>query len=588
MNVLHTLSESAWWQVLALVMIDFLLWGTILGGVLWALGCIFLSKTNSNIRYIYSAISLLALAVYGISLIGKHWVTPKVGELVSSTASHGAPLASHSEDPSTNLISSISDQPLPNATILANQEGIGLPFEKCLPAIWLAGSLTLSFLTLVGIAGCLRLRQKCQDDLATSNRCVDLAKRLGVKRTVRVAVSDAVATPLVLGIWRSVIVLPASLVTRCPADALEMILTHELMHVRRWDNAVNLLQRIVECVFFYQPFVWIFSNALRVEREHCCDEAVLDGGAEPVAYARLLQEMAEALGRGTAFELPLVNSMADHAVVKRIRRIMRPPQAVPLIPAWRSLSLLAASLLGGACLLWAQDEDPSKELEISLPFKEAVEDLPSERAERERKLPPGLGTTKSTERFAQSARIERERLFPPGLGNPKVDRPQQSLVLRGMPVEKGKLIKSPYALEGPYIDVNGILPGTKIKCPTTAKIIVVPGSKKDEELFTERFQVPNDFQELFIPIKKLDRPATAIEILEQRGIGFPGEATSFFVPEDRMLVIRTTKPDLEHVRELVALWNTRKLGPSAAATDPYLKAHRDAIARKAELRAPSK
>ena len=67
-----------------------------------------------------------------------------------------------------------------------------------------------------------------------------------------------------------------------------MVLVHELAHVRRWDNAVNLAQRIVESLLFFHPAVWIVSGWVRRDREDCCDAVVVRHTAKPQAYAELL------------------------------------------------------------------------------------------------------------------------------------------------------------------------------------------------------------------------------------------------------------------------------------------------------------
>ena len=68
---------------------------------------------------------------------------------------------------------------------------------------------------------------------------------------------------------------------RWDPQQLEMVLLHELAHVRRYDNLVNLLQRIVESLLFFQPMVWIVSGWVRREREHCCDELVVARTRQP-------------------------------------------------------------------------------------------------------------------------------------------------------------------------------------------------------------------------------------------------------------------------------------------------------------------
>ena len=73
-----------------------------------------------------------------------------------------------------------------------------------------------------------------------------------------------------------------------------MVLLHELAHVRRWDNLVNLIQRLVESVLFFHPIVWIVSGWVRKEREHCCDGIVVRQTGKARAYVETLLTLSTA------------------------------------------------------------------------------------------------------------------------------------------------------------------------------------------------------------------------------------------------------------------------------------------------------
>ena len=108
--------------------------------------------------------------------------------------------------------------------------------------------------------------------------------------------------PLLIGIVRPLVLLPASAVCGYSPEQVEMIVLHELAHVRRWDNLVNLVQRLVEAVLFFHPSVWWLSRRVRLEREHCCDAVVLAHAHAPQRYAEFLAEIAllqDALSRTT-------------------------------------------------------------------------------------------------------------------------------------------------------------------------------------------------------------------------------------------------------------------------------------------------
>ena len=71
-----------------------------------------------------------------------------------------------------------------------------------------------------------------------------------------------------------------------------MVLLHELAHLRRWDNLVNLLERIVEAMLSFHPVVWWLSGWVRLERELCCDRLVVERVGRPLAYAEMLVTLA--------------------------------------------------------------------------------------------------------------------------------------------------------------------------------------------------------------------------------------------------------------------------------------------------------
>jgi beta-lactamase regulating signal transducer with metallopeptidase domain len=68
------------------------------------------------------------------------------------------------------------------------------------------------------------------------------------------------------------ILLPASAISGLSTSQIELILAHELAHVRRHDWLVNFAQIVIEALLFYHPAMWWVSNQIRKERENCCDD----------------------------------------------------------------------------------------------------------------------------------------------------------------------------------------------------------------------------------------------------------------------------------------------------------------------------
>ncbi|MGH8415593.1 MAG: M56 family metallopeptidase, partial [Gammaproteobacteria bacterium] len=83
----------------------------------------------------------------------------------------------------------------------------------------------------------------------------ELSMRLGIRRVVRLAVSVHILVPSVIGWLKPVILLPPSIITGLTPLQIELILAHELAHVRRYDYLWNLVQLVVETLLFYHPVV---------------------------------------------------------------------------------------------------------------------------------------------------------------------------------------------------------------------------------------------------------------------------------------------------------------------------------------------
>lgn len=112
-------------------------------------------------------------------------------------------------------------------------------------------------------------------------RARELGARLGLRHAVRVLASVRMATPTLVGWLRPVVVMPLAVLATLPPAQVDLILAHELAHLRRLDHLANLFQVVLEIVFFYHPVVHWISRDARNERELCCDALALrvSGGA---------------------------------------------------------------------------------------------------------------------------------------------------------------------------------------------------------------------------------------------------------------------------------------------------------------------
>lgn len=107
------------------------------------------------------------------------------------------------------------------------------------------------------------------------SRARQFANRLRLRRMVPVLASVRVATPTLVGWVKPAVVLPLAVLARMPPAQIDLVLAHELAHLKRLDHLANLFQVVLETLFFYHPAVHWISREARNERELCCDVVAL-------------------------------------------------------------------------------------------------------------------------------------------------------------------------------------------------------------------------------------------------------------------------------------------------------------------------
>jgi hypothetical protein len=125
-----------------------------------------------------------------------------------------------------------------------------------------------------------------------------------------------------MGIVRSLILLPASTLMALSPEQLEAVLAHELAHVRRADYLWNLIQTMIETLFFFHPAVWWVGRRLREQRELCCDDIALQSCADPLVYATALLRLEEQRGQRLNLAMALDGHRPWSGLRVRIARIL--------------------------------------------------------------------------------------------------------------------------------------------------------------------------------------------------------------------------------------------------------------------------
>lgn len=224
---------------------------------------------------------------------------------------------------------------------------------------WIIGASVL-LLRLVG--SWIYVQQlKAEGIRLTESRIQDLFRRIATKlnihSTVHLFESVRVSTPVVIGFIKPVVLLPVGLATGLTTKQIEAILAHELAHVKRFDYLVNLIQSLVEVVYFFHPALWWLSSRVRVEREHCCDDVAVQVCGDKLAFARALAEV-EAFRQSPVLAMAFASKkgMMLHRV-KRVLGITEKPQH-RMSP--NVLILLVLLVFGASVYAFRQDGKPKQ------------------------------------------------------------------------------------------------------------------------------------------------------------------------------------------------------------------------------------
>jgi len=278
------LAQAIGWALLHL------LWQGVLVAAILAATLALLSKQSANARYLASCGALALLVVLGAATAYRSYEgSGELGVGSGSEATNPALLPTGTQNANQTTISD-TPPPIPHPLIAFTKSHL-----PQIVLVWLTGVLLLSIRLLFGWLRAHSIAKKNASEAAPEwqRSARRLAHALKLRRAVQLLESAAVEVPTVIGWLRPVVLLPATSLTGLSTEQMEMMLAHELAHIRRNDFFVNLMQAVIETLLFYHPAVWWISNRIRVEREHCCDDVAVAVSGKPLVYGRDLTRLEE-------------------------------------------------------------------------------------------------------------------------------------------------------------------------------------------------------------------------------------------------------------------------------------------------------
>ena len=196
--------------------------------------------------------------------------------------------------------------------------------EKALPYVSMAYLLLMILLLtrwIIGYNHTQQVRKYGLQKIAVDWRLFikKTAAQLGIKKEIRIFLSERVTTPLTIGFLKPIILIPVASINHLTTDQLEAVLLHELAHIKRYDYLVNMIISVMEISLFFNPFTQLLHKTICKERENSCDDWVLQFQYNAPAYAEALLRIAS-LQACPAFAMAATRKKND--LLLRVKRMM--------------------------------------------------------------------------------------------------------------------------------------------------------------------------------------------------------------------------------------------------------------------------
>lgn len=222
------------------------------------------------------------------------------------------------ELPSGNIASTLPGDSPPSYDIGTAVPSPATEHISTFEILWLVGVLLLAIYFSISYFRSMRkFRMSIPDNTPYIQNWLTAHQ---ISRPLAVRSSDLISSPLTYGILHPVILLPKKL-DRNDQVALKYVLTHEYVHIRRFDAITKILFAAVLCIHWFNPLVWVMYVLANRDIELSCDAWVIRmmGEKNRSSYALMLIKMEEKRSGMSA----LYSHFGKNAISERIEAIMK-------------------------------------------------------------------------------------------------------------------------------------------------------------------------------------------------------------------------------------------------------------------------
>jgi len=257
------------------------------------------------------------------------------------------------------LIESATNSSTPPVPTVTSLDWTGLLF-----LIWL---LLTGIILLIAVRSWLRLKRQLRDPQYLQSVCLG-------QRMIRIYQCGKINMPMTIGIFPKKIYVPPAWQQWSP-ECREMILAHELAHIQRYDGLIQILQMLIQALYWFHPLVWLLNRQLNEYREMACDDmSVANKQRASIIYSRYLVEIAEnmvqsSLGCSSASALiRQKNNLLKRVIyqMKEVNMVPRSGNTIRFILVGLLLLVVPLSLNYGKAVPGKKGDENTKVVEISI------------------------------------------------------------------------------------------------------------------------------------------------------------------------------------------------------------------------------
>jgi len=330
-------------------------------GILLWLALRFFNQRSATFKYRLGISALVMITLLSLGTFSRQLRSPQIAGMPSLTENELNYLMAN---PGLFGTESKLIEPTPDWVIISKR------IDKWIPTlvnIWFIGALLFFVRMASGLADLRQLHHKKHS--AVDPKWVEFIKlqqeKIKISRPVQLLSSIHIDMPMTYGILKPVILVPSALLLHLNPAQLEAIITHELAHIKRHDYLINILQSVLEVIFFFHPVFWWINKEIKEQRENACDEMAVQMDISPKDLAHGLANVLNQAQQHVP-DMAMAAAKRNTPTLDRIKRIMGVKTSPSQPTTLTTLTMIITLLLGATLIVGAYDQKSLKDSEDQL------------------------------------------------------------------------------------------------------------------------------------------------------------------------------------------------------------------------------